>query len=112
MTNTVNSDAHKLTDPVINGPKGLTYQVNDDVILFVCHLGVSFVMLSHLLGIAPTVLWHTVFIAPASITILGAEEREPGKAFFRVQTMGDASHLLKAGEPISRSGYFTDIYQY
>ncbi len=112
LTETVNSDLHKLTYQVNDGHKGLTYQVNNDVILFFCHLGVSFVMLSHLLGIAPTVLWHTVFVAPASITILGAEEREAGKAFFRVQTIGDASHLLHAGEPISRSGYFTDTYQF
>ncbi|MCR5278310.1 MAG: histidine phosphatase family protein [Lachnospiraceae bacterium] len=112
LTDTVNAKPSLLTDPVVDDPWFLTYQVNNDAILFFCHLGVSFVMISHLLGIAPTLLWQTFFVAPTAVTILGAEEREPGLAAFRVQTFGDTSHLLNGHEPISRAGYFTDAYQF
>lgn len=84
----------------------------EDTLIFFCHLGVSFVMLGHLLGISPFLLWHTAFVAPSSVTILGSEEREPGIASFRIQTLGDTKHLSAAGEPISSSGYFTDCFQY
>lgn len=84
---------------------------SDEVIVFFCHLGVSYVCLSHLLGIAPSVLWHTFFSAPASVTILGSEERLPHEAGFRCQVLGDTRHLAAAGEPISPSGYFTEVFQ-
>lgn len=123
LTDTVNNPPKMLTDAVIDpnlvvtdsvkdNPHYLSYQKNQDVILFFCHLGVSFVMISHLLGIAPTLLWHTFFTAPTSLTVLGAEEREPGIAAFRVQSFGDTSHLLSNHEPISVSGYFTNPLQY
>ncbi len=84
---------------------------NDETLVFFCHLGVSFVMLGHLLGIAPPVLWQGFFVAPSSVTVLGSEEREPGIATFRVQFLGDARHLSNANEPISEAGYFTDTFQ-
>lgn len=84
----------------------------EETLVFFCHLGVSFVMLGHLLGISPFLLWHTAFVAPSSVTILGSEEREPGIASFRIQTLSDTRHLSAAGEPISSSGYFTDCFQY
>ncbi len=83
----------------------------DATIVFFCHLGVSFVMLSHLLGIATPALWQGFFVAPSSVTVLGSEERICGEAAFRVQTMGDTRHLYEGGEPISASGYFTDAFQ-
>lgn len=83
----------------------------EDTIVFFCHLGVTIVCLSYLLGISPFVLWHAFFIAPTSVTIVGAEEREKGKASFRVQVMGDTTHLHDACEPISSAGYFTDCFQ-
>ena len=84
---------------------------NDETIVFFCHLGVSFVMLSHLLNISPFVLWHTFFVAPTSVTIVGAEERNKGEAQFRVQIMGDTRHLPEHNEPISGAGYFTNPFQ-
>lgn len=75
-------------------------------LLFVCHLGVMFVMISHLTGISPVQLWQGFFVAPASVTILGAEERVPGEVVFRVQQFGDVSHLLGGGESVSASGFF------
>ena len=84
---------------------------SDDTIVFVCHLGVSFVLVSHLLGIPTPLLWHGFFMPPTSLIVLDSEERVPGEAFFRVQTFGDTKHLFAGGEPISGSGYFAGIFQ-
>lgn len=83
----------------------------DATIVFFCHLGVSFVMLSHLLGIATPALWQGFFVAPSSVTIAASEERIEGEAAFRVQVMGDTRHLYEGKEPISASGYFADAFQ-
>lgn len=82
------------------------HKANDDTLVFFCHLGVTFVLLSHLLGIAAPVLWQGFFIAPTSVTILQTEERIQGEAYFRCRALGDTSHLYEAGEPISESGFF------
>lgn len=75
-------------------------------LIFFCHLGVMFVMLSHLTGISPVQLWQCFFVAPSSVTIAGTEERVPGEVSFRVQTFGDVSHLISNGEMISASGFY------
>lgn len=87
-----------------------TPKQQNETIIFFCHLGVTCVMLSHLLGISPVVLFHGFYLAPTSITVLAAEERMPGKAVFRVQSMGDTAHLMQGGEPVSAAGYFTDVF--
>lgn len=83
----------------------------DDTIVIFCHLGVTFVMMSHLLGIAPTLLWQNFFVAPTSVTILTTEERIPGEAYFRTQVVGDTLHLHAGNEPISGAGYFAEPFQ-
>lgn len=83
----------------------------DATIVIFCHLGVTFMMMSHLLGISPAVLCHGFYIAPTSITILASEERIPGKAAFRAQVVGDTGHLRNGNEPVSTAGYFTDTFQ-
>ena len=75
-------------------------------LVFVCHLGVMFCIIAHLTGISPVQLWQGFFVAPTSVTVLSMEERECGKAVFRVQSLGDASHLAKNGEKPSDSGFF------
>ena len=85
-------------------------QPNKDTIVFFCHLGVSFVMISHILGISAPVLWQQFFAAPTSVTLLCTEEREKGNASFRVMVFGDTSHLLAGGEPASDSGFFQEIF--
>ena len=80
-------------------------------VVFFCHLGVMFVMLSHLLDISPLQLWQGFFVAPTSITVVNSEEREKGIAFFRVERMGDTMHLKEGKESISSTGYFTDVLQ-
>lgn len=84
----------------------------EDILVFFCHLGVSYVCMSHLLGISPSVMWQSFFTAPTSVTVLGSEERIEGEAGFRCQVLGDTKHLAAAGEPISSSGYFTDAFQF
>ena len=82
----------------------------DATIVCFCHLGIILVMLSHLLGISPAVLFHSFYIAPTSVTVLASEERMLGKASFRVQVMGDTGHLRDGDEKVSASGYFTDTF--
>ncbi len=83
---------------------------NTDTLVFFCHLGVSFVILSHLLGISAPVLWQQFFIAPTSVTELRTEERVQGEACFRVNKMGDISHLYAGDEPMSFSGFFQETF--
>ena len=68
-------------------------------------------MMSHLLGVSPVILLHGFYLAPTSVTILSSEERMNGNAFFRVQVMGDTTHLIQGGESISAAGYFTEVFQ-
>ena len=85
-------------------------QKHDTIVIF-CHLGITCVMLSHLLGISPVLLLHGLYLAPTSVTVLSTEERMNNIAYFRAQTIGDAAHLIQGGEPLSASGYFTDLFQ-
>ena len=90
------------------------YQVlqhNDDNLVFFCHFGITSLLAGYLTGIAAPSLWQGFFMAPTSITVLGSEERVPGEAAFRVQVFGDCRHLIENGEPVSASGYFTDIFE-
>lgn len=84
---------------------------SDATIVIFCHLGITCVMLSHLLGISPAVLFHGLYLAPTSVTVLATEERQNNAAYFRAQMIGDTSHLLQGGEPVSAMGYFTDTFQ-
>ncbi len=85
-------------------------QGNHDTLVFFCHLGVQFVILSHLLGISAPLLWQGCFVAPTSVTVLTTEEREEGKAYFRLRTLGDCAHLYTGHEPYSRSGFFKEAF--
>ncbi len=84
---------------------------DEEVIVIFCHLGVMMMMLSHLINTAPHAMLHGFFVPPASVTILSAEERIPGQAYFRVQTTGDTSHFRIAGEPVSYYGGFAMPWQ-
>ena len=84
---------------------------DDNTLVFTCHLGVMFVIISHLLNISPMQLWQGFYVAPTSITILNSEERSEGSAYFRIERLGDTQHLKEHGEKISSSGYFTDVLQ-
>lgn len=86
-------------------------QADETNLVFFCHLGVMMFLMAHILNISPVVLTHSFFVPPSSVTILCAEERNPGSAYFRCQTVGDTSHLLRANEPVSYYGFFTSPFQ-
>lgn len=83
---------------------------NDDTIALFCHFGVSCVMIGHMLGISPMPLWHGFCAAPTSVTTIYTEERREGKASFRIACFGDTTHLHDAGEPVSFSARFCEMY--
>ena len=81
------------------------------VLVFFCHLGIMLCMISHLINTSPVALWQGFFTPPASVTELSAEERVPGLAYFRCQTLGDTSHLRLDGESVSYYGGFAPPFQ-
>lgn len=83
---------------------------NEDTIALFCHFGVECVMLGHLLGISPMVLWHGFMAAPTSVTTICTEERREGIASFRVSAFGDISHLYVQNEPPAFAGRFCETY--
>lgn len=83
---------------------------NEDTIALFCHFGVTCVMLSHLLGVSPVVLWHGTIAAPTSVTTLVTEERREGAAVFRMTAFGDTSHLYKYDEQAAFAGRFCEMF--
>ena len=83
---------------------------NEDTIVLFCHFGVECVILGHLLGISPMLLWHGFMAAPTSVTVICSEERREGIAYFRVTAFGDISHLIANGEPPAFAGRFCEIF--
>lgn len=93
--------------------EGRYYRVNHanrDRIVLICHFGVECVMLGHLLGVSPMVLWHGFCAAPTSITTVYTEERREGIASFRVSSFGAIPHLEACGEPPAFSARFCETY--
>ncbi len=83
---------------------------NRDTIVMFCHFGVGCVLLGHLLGISPMVLWHGFCAAPSSVASLVTEERRRGTANFRMGSYGDISHLYMHEEEPSFSARFCETY--
>ena len=83
----------------------------DDTLLFFCHLGAELFLVGYLLGISPVLLWQGVYLAPTAVTVLNEERRHGNNAAFRIQVLGDVSHLTAGGEPVSYSGAFGPILQ-
>ncbi len=71
---------------------------NRDTIAFFCHFALECVLLGHLIGVSPMVLWHGFCAAPSSVTTVMTEERREGIASFRISRFGDVSHLYAKGE--------------
>lgn len=95
---------------VREGELYLAERPNRDTLVFFCHFGVECVILSHLLGVSPMVLWHGTAAAPTSVTTLYTEERRKGHAVFRMTGFGDISHLYAAGEEPAFSARFCEVY--
>ena len=85
-------------------------QANEDTIVLVCHFGLQCVLLGHLLGISPMILWHGACAAPTSVTTLVTEERRKGIAAFRMSSFGDISHLYVADQPPAFAARFCETY--
>lgn len=84
---------------------------DEPVLVFFCHLGIMLCIMSHLLNTSPVTLWQGFFTPPSSVTVLSAEERIPGLAYFRCQMLGDTSHLRLNDEPVSYYGGFAPPFQ-
>lgn len=75
-----------------------------------CHFALGMVLLSHLLGVSPAVMWHGFFMPSSSVTTLITEERVKGEVFFKCMQVGDTSHLYGGNEPVSRAGLFEECF--
>lgn len=95
----------------VNTSANAPVQEDGRTIVLFCHLGVTCVMLSHLIGVSPVMLWQGTFLAPSSVTIVNSEERMNNTAYFRIQQLGSTSHLYAAGEPVSMAGSFVKPFQ-
>lgn len=83
----------------------------EPLIVIFCHLGITCVVLSHLLNIPFPLLVQGFFMPTTSLTILSSEEHWSNEAYFRVQAVGDVHHLLAGKEPVSSAGSFAKAFQ-
>lgn len=91
----------------VQRPEG---QPCETIVLF-CHFGVECVMLAHLIGASPMVLWHGLCAAPTGFTVVTSEERRKGIASFRINAFGDTGHLYAAGREPSFSARFCESFE-
>lgn len=85
-------------------------QENDKTITLFCHFGITCVLLSRLWNVSPFVLWHSLALAPTSVTEVVTEEREQGIAYFRGLRLGDISHLYAGNEEPSFACRFCETF--
>lgn len=83
---------------------------NHDTIALFCHFGVGCVLLSHLWGVSPMVLWHGTCAQASSVTTVVTEERREGIASFRMLSFGETTHLYMNDEPPAFSARFRECY--
>ena len=88
-----------------------TEQGTNETIVCFCHFGVTCAILSYLWNVSPFILWHSLALAPTSVTEVFTEEREKGKVIFRATKVGDISHLYVGNEPPSFSCRFCEVYE-
>lgn len=87
----------------------LPVEESEKTLVFFGHLGSNMEAIGYLLGISPLVLQQTIFLPTSSLTILNTEMRINRAAMFRAQCFGDVSHLIEAGEKLSRMGGFSSV---
>ncbi len=85
-------------------------KANNDTLVFFCHFGLEAVLISHLIGVSPMVLWHGLCAAPTSVSTIVSEERQKGIASFRMGSFGDISHLYVKDEPPAFAARFCECY--
>jgi probable phosphoglycerate mutase len=84
---------------------------NHDTIVLFCHFGVASVLLSHLWGVSPMVVWHGFCAQPSSVTTLVTEERREGIALFRMLSFGETAHLYVHDEEPSFAARFCECFE-
>ena len=75
------------------------------IVLF-CHFCLGIIIVSHLAGISPVIMWNNFFLAPTSVSELVTETDADGNSHFRCAALGDTSHLFAGKEPVSESGLY------
>lgn len=93
--------------------QGVYYKVikpNHDNIVFTCHFGLESFLLSELLNIPVNALLNHTCASPSAVTTVYTEEREKGKAIFRLNTFGSFEHLAFEKEPVSFMARFDEVY--
>ncbi len=83
---------------------------NHDTIAFVCHFGIECILIGHLTGISPMLLWHSFCCAPTGVTTMVTEERQKGIANFRTGEFGSTAHLLLGGQEVSRRARYVECF--
>jgi probable phosphoglycerate mutase len=83
---------------------------NHDHLVFVCHFGLESHLLSHLLNIPVNALLNHTCAAPSSVTTVYTEEREEGRALFRMQSFGSYAHLTVNGKTPSFMARFDEVF--
>ena len=81
-----------------------------ETLTFFCHFAITCVFLSHLWNVSPFLLWHSLALAPTSVTEVVTEERQQGIACFRGLKLGDVSHLVLGGESVSTAARFCEVF--
>ena len=93
--------------------EGSYYKVtkrNENIVVFVCHLGMMSLLMSRLTGIPYTQIAQYFFVAPTGVTVFVSEEREKGIAQFRCREFGNLDHLRRKNEPYSKFGSFKETF--
>lgn len=105
----------RFTSTVVDMNKHIANELPEDdadpVLVFFCHFGVTALILSHLLNIPFPLLAQGTIIPPTGVTIVNSEERWDDQAYFRLQSLGDVSHLINNNEKISAAGSFAPLFQ-
>ncbi len=83
---------------------------NHDTLVFVCHYGLTSVLLSHLINCSPYSIWQNCATLTTSVTTVYTEERREGIASMRCCGIGDVSHLYAADTPPSFSARFCECF--
>lgn len=87
-----------------------TERPNHDTIVLFCHFGLESVLLSHLFGTSPSVIWQNFCARTTSVTTLVTEERRKGIATFRMLAYGETTHLYVHGEEPSFAARFCECF--
>lgn len=87
-----------------------TEKPNHDTIVLFCHFGLESVLLSHLWGVSPVVVWQNFCARTTSVTTLVTEERRKGIAIFRMLAYGETTHLCMHDEPPSFAARFCECF--